>query len=258
MTRSLLLLTLFSSAAMAKPVSTPIAYDIGKARYEGVLIHDDAATSPQPGLVLIPNWLGINDANLKQAELIAKRGYSVFVADLYGKESRPKSQEEAAKAAGALKGARKVMRDRTAKALEVFKAHAQEGNVDLNKLGAIGFCFGGTAALELARSGAKINGVVSFHGGLETSMPADASTLTAKVLVLHGADDPSVPPPEVAAFEAEMRAAKADWQLVKYGNSVHAFTDVDANRPPQAQYNALSAKRAYEAMDRFFAEVFGR
>jgi|CXWL01.1.fsa_nt_gi dienelactone hydrolase len=257
MNHSLLLLAILSSPALAALVQKPVAYDIGKTKFEGVLIHDDASKTPKPGLVLVPNWLGINAANLKQAELIASRGYSVFVADLYGKEARPKSQEEAGKAAGAVKGDRKLMRERMAKALEVLKASAKAANVDVNKLGAIGFCFGGTAALELARAGGKVAGVVSFHGGLDTTMPADAKTLSAKVLVLHGADDPNVPPKDVDAFQAEMRAAKADWQLVAYGNSVHSFTDVDAKMPGKAEYNATTAKRAYEAMDRFFAEIFG-
>lgn len=257
MKRSLLLLTLLTAPAFAAIVQKPVAYDIGKTKFEGVLVHDDASKSPKPGLVLVPNWLGINDANLKQAALIAARGYSVFVADLYGKEARPKSQEEAGKAAGAVKGDRKLMRERMNKALEVLKANAKTANVDVNKLGAIGFCFGGTAILELARSGAKVAGVVSFHGGLDTTLPADAKSLRAKVLVLHGADDPNVPAKDVDAFEAEMRAAKADWQLIAYGNSVHSFTDVDAKMPGKSEYNPLTTQRAYDAMDRFFAEIFG-
>jgi dienelactone hydrolase len=150
------------------------------------------------------------------------------------------------------------MRARVNKALEVLRAEGKAAGLDAKKLGAIGFCFGGTGVLELARSGADVAGVVSFHGGLDASpVPVDSKGITAKVLALHGADDPYVPAADVKAFEEEMRKAKADWQLVSYGNAVHSFTDVDANLAGQAQYNPKVAKRAYKAMSDFFAEAFG-
>ena len=253
MKSALLLLTL-SLPAMAAMTTKKIPYELDKTKFEGVLVYDDAKTA-RPGLVLVPNWLGITDANVKQAELIAARGYVVFVADMYGTTGRPKDQDEAGKASGAVKGNRPMMRSRVKKALDVLLA--QKGlPLDQKKLGAIGFCFGGTGALELARSGAKIAGVVSFHGGLGSPTPDDAKNITGKVLALHGADDPFVPAEEVTGFEAEMRATKIDWQLVKFGNTVHSFTDVDANMPGKAQYNAVSATRAYALMDTFFAEAF--
>ncbi len=257
MKHSLLLLALWSVSSFAAVVQKPVAYDIGKTKFEGVLVYDEAGKPNRPGLVLVPNWFGINAANLKQAELIASQGYSVLVADMYGQDARPTSQEEAGKAAGAVKGDRKLMRERVNKAFDVLKANAKAMNVDTKKLGAIGFCFGGTSVLELARSGTPVAGVVSFHGNLDTPLPADAKTLKAKVLALHGADDPNVPAKDVDAFQTEMRAAKADWQLVAYGNSVHSFTDVDAKMPGKAEYNASTARRAYQAMNDFFAEIFG-
>lgn len=253
MKSALLLLTL-SLPAMAAMTTKKVPYELDKTKFEGVLVYDDAKTA-RPGLVLVPNWLGITDANVKQAELVAARGYVVFVADMYGTTGRPKNQDEAGKFSGAVKGNRPMMRSRVKKALDVLLA--QKGlPLDQKKLGAIGFCFGGTGALELARTGAKIAGVVSFHGGLGSPTPDDAKNITGKVLALHGADDPYVPAEEVTGFEAEMRAAKIDWQLVKFGNTVHSFTDVDANTPGQAQYNAVSATRAYALMDTFFAEAF--
>ncbi|MFO0599910.1 MAG: dienelactone hydrolase family protein [Myxococcaceae bacterium] len=245
---------LASTTAFAGITQKKVAYELDKVKFEGVLVYEEGG-KPKPGLVLVPNWLGINEANLKQAELVAARGYTVFVADMYGITGRPKSMEEAGKAAGAVKGDRKLMRARVKKALEVFLA--QKGlPLDDKKIGAIGFCFGGTSALELARSGAKILGVVSFHGGLGSPTPDDAKNITARVLALHGADDPNVPPDEVASFESEMRNAKIDWQLVAYGNAVHSFTDPDANMPGRAQYNEKVATRAYAAMDFFFTETF--
>ncbi|WP_224372255.1 dienelactone hydrolase family protein [Hyalangium versicolor] len=251
------LVGLLSVAAAAKPVQKPVKYEVGGTKFEGVLIYEDSVKTPRPGLVLVPNWLGINAANLKQAVEVAGKDYIVFVADMYGEAVRPKGPEDAGKAAGAVKGDRKLMRTRVNKALELLRSEGKAVGLDAKKVGAIGFCFGGTSVLELARSGAEVAGVVSFHGGLDAPTPAEGKGITAKVLALHGADDPYESPAEVAGFQEEMRKAKADWQLVVYGNAVHSFTDVDANQPGQAQYNPKVAKRAYKAMSDFFAEAFG-
>jgi dienelactone hydrolase len=251
------LVGLMALTAVAKPVQKPVKYELSGTKFEGVLIYDDAVKTPRPGLVLVPNWMGINTANLKQAAEIAGKDYVIFVADMYGESVRPKSPDEAGKAAGAVKGDRRLMRARVNKALELLRTEGKAAGLDAKKVGAIGFCFGGTSALELARSGADVAGVVSFHGGLDAPLAAEGKGIAAKVLALHGADDPYVPAKEVAGFEEEMRKAKADWQLVAYGNAVHSFTDVDANTPGQAQYNPKVAKRAYKAMNDFFAEAFG-
>ena len=254
--RSVLLgLLLIASPAMAKVTTKKVPYTVDETKLEGVLVYDDQG-APRPGLVLVPNWLGITEANLAQARLVAERGYVVFVADMFGVDGRPKNQDEAGKASSALKADRGLMRRRAAKALETLLA--QKGlPLKADRVGAIGFCFGGTTALELARSGAKLAGVVSFHGGLGTPTPQDAKAITGKVLALHGADDPFVPADEVKAFQDEMRAANVDWQLLSYGNAVHSFTDPDAKLPGKAHYNAAVAARAYKAMDQLFAEVFG-
>lgn len=252
-----LLVGLLALTAAAKPVQKPVKYELSGTKLEGVLVYDDSVKTPRPGLVLVPNWLGINAPNLKQAAEIAGKNYIIFVADMYGETLRPKNTDEAGKASGAVKGDRHLMRARVNKALELLRSEGKAVGLDAKKLGAIGFCFGGTSVLELARSGADVAGVVSFHGGLDAPLAAEGKGLTAKVLALHGADDPYVPAAEVTGFQEEMRKAKADWQLVSYGNAVHSFTDVDANVPGQAQYNPKVAKRAYQAMNDFFAEAFG-
>ncbi len=253
---SSLILTLASTVAAAEMINTKVSYTIGKTAFEGVLVYDNSVKTPRPGLVLVPNWMGINPANLKQAELVANNKYVVFVADLFGKTIRPKNAEEAGKAAGAVKGDRKLMRERMNKAMEQLTQSVKTTNVDVKKVGALGFCFGGTGALELARSGAGVAGVVSFHGGLGSPTPDDAKNVKAKVLALHGADDPFVPADEVKAFEDEMRKAGVDWQLVAFGNAVHSFTDPDAHAVGQANYNPLVAARAYAMMNTFFDEAF--
>ena len=247
---------LFTFPALAAMVSKPVAYKAGAAALEGVLIYDDAQKSPRPGLVLVPNWMGINEANLKQAREVAGQKYVVFVADMYGKAVRPKTMDEAGKASGAVKADRKLMRERINKALETLVAQAKTAPVDAGKLAAIGFCFGGTSALELARSGAKVAGVVSFHGGLSSPTPDDAKAIKARVLALHGADDPFTPPEEVKAFEEEMRKAKVDFELDVYGGAVHGFTDPDAKMPGQAMYDPKVSRRAFQRMETFLAEAF--
>lgn len=245
-----IVLALSPLTAVAKMIQKQIPYQVAGDKFEGVLIYDDTATS-KPGVFMVPNWFGINEANLKQARLVAARGYVVFVADTYGIGKRPTNAGEAGKASGALKDDRAALRARMRAGYNAFLA---DKVARTDKVGAIGFCFGGTAALELARSGAKLGAIVTFHAGLSSPTPADAKNITGPVLVLHGADDPYVPPAEVAAFEKEMRDAKRDWQLVLFGNAVHSFTDVDAKDPTATMYNPVVAARAYQMMDLFFNE----
>jgi dienelactone hydrolase len=173
---------------------------------------------------------------------------------MYGKGVRPKDTKEAGAEAGKYKGNRPLMRTRIAAALDWLKKNP---NVDTKRIAAIGYCFGGTTVLELARSGADIAGVVSFHGGLDSPTPADAKNIKCKVLVLHGADDPYVPAAEVAGFEDEMRKAGVDWTLISYGGAVHSFTNPDAgtDNSKGAAYNERADRRSWEAMKTFFAEI---
>ncbi|MCL4691905.1 MAG: dienelactone hydrolase family protein, partial [Candidatus Hydrogenedentes bacterium] len=176
-----------------------------------------------------------------------------FALDMYGKGVYAKDRDEAAKRSGALKDDRPKLRQRAIAGLDVLRDHER---VDADRLAAIGYCFGGTTVLEIARSGEPIQGVVSFHGGLGTPTPEDAENIKAKVLALHGADDPFVPAEEVAAFMDEMRNANVDWQMIHYGGAVHSFTDPDANMPGMAEYHEPSAHRSWEAMRQFFTEIF--
>jgi dienelactone hydrolase len=254
--RPLLLTALvLSLPALAKPARAMVPFELDGKKFESVLVYDDAVKAPRPGLVLVPNWLGINEANLKQAELVAGKEYVVLVADVYGLDGRPKTMEEAGKAAGGLTGDRALLRTRVAKSLALLLAE-KHASLDAKKVGAIGFCFGGTTALELARMGAKVPAIVTFHAGLSSPRPDDAKNITGRVLVLHGADDPNVPPDEVKAFEDEMRGAKVDWQLHAFGGAVHSFTDVDAHLAGNADYNPKVAKQAYAMMREFLAETW--
>lgn len=234
--------------------SETVEYKDGSTTFEGYLAYP-AGAAKRPGVVVFPDWMGVGDNPRRRADRLAALGYVALVADLYGKGVRPKNPAEAMKLVGQYKADRPTMRTRARAALDELVA---TGKVDPAKTASIGYCFGGTAALELARSGAPLSGTVSFHGGLDTPTPADARNVKGRILVLHGADDPHVLPAEVAAFEDEMRQAHLDWQLVAYGNAVHAFTIEDAgnDNAKGAAYNKEADRRSWIAMRDFFAELW--
>jgi dienelactone hydrolase len=187
--------------------------------------------------------------------MLAQLGYVAFCADIYGKGVRPQNTAEAGAQAGKYKNDRQLLRARVNVGLDALR---QQPLVDPKRLAAIGYCFGGTTVLELARSGADVAGVVSFHGGLDAPDPADGKNIKCKVLVCHGADDPFSSPQDIAAFENEMRKGGVDWQLIKYGGAVHSFTQPMAGNDNSkgAAYNEKADKRSWEAMKQFFAEIF--
>jgi dienelactone hydrolase len=236
-------------------VFKPIEYKDGETVLQGLSVYDDSITGKRPAVLVVHQWMGLGDYEKKRAEMLAKLGYNVFAADIYGKGVRPKNFQEAGSMATKYKSDRPLLRSRVQAALAVL---AGNGMTDPKRIAAIGYCFGGTTVLELARSGADVSAVVSFHGGLNTPTPTDAKNIKAKVLALHGADDPNVPPAEVAAFEEEMRQAHVDWQLVAYGGAVHSFTDWNAgsDNSKGAAYNQHADLRSWEAMKQLFAEVF--
>ncbi|MBI3831122.1 MAG: dienelactone hydrolase family protein [Planctomycetes bacterium] len=246
---------LFLSEARAEMKTETIEYKASGALCEGVLVYDAAAKGKRPAVLVIHDWMGVSGETKRRAEMLAGLGYVAFCADVYGKDTRPKDRQEAGAAAGKIKKDRELMLARLNAALETL---LKNENVDPKRVAAIGYCFGGTCALELARSGAELAGVVSFHGGLGTTVPAKEGQLKAKVLALNGADDPSSSPEVVAAFEKEMREAKADWQSVAYGGAVHAFTNPAAGNDNSkgAAYNEKADKRSWEAMKAFFEELF--
>jgi len=249
---------LFSATvSFAATKQETIEYKQGDTALEGLFVYDDAGTDKKPAVIVVHDWMGFGFGGFQQkrCEELAALGYVAFACDIYGKDARPKDKTEAPQYAGKFKNDRALLRARVNAAFEAAKKHPR---VDASKIAAIGYCFGGTTVLELARSGTPIVGVVSFHGGLNTPTPDDAKNIKAKVLALHGADDPFVPPAEVDAFEKEMRDAKADWQLVSYGGSVHAFTNPAAGNDNSkgAAYNEATNKRSWQAMKNFFDEVF--
>jgi dienelactone hydrolase len=200
----------------------------------------------------------VTEDAVMRAKAIADDDYVVLVADVYGKGVRPANTEEAGKLSGSVSGDRPALRRRAAAALDVLRRSDGEAPLDEGRLAAIGVCFGGAVALDLARAGGDISGAVSFHGSLGTSLPAQAGVMKAPVLVLNGADDTFVSAESIAAFKAEMAAADADWQFVDFGGAVHCFAEPSADGAviPGCKYHERSADRAYAMMSDFLTERF--
>jgi dienelactone hydrolase len=232
-----------------------VAYQDGQVVLEGYKAYDDSVQGKRPGVIVVHEWWGLNAYAKTRAEQLAKLGYLAFAVDMYGKGVSTTNPKEAGSLSGALVSNRSLMRRRAYAGLDVLK---RDPLVDVNRIAAIGYCFGGTTVLEMARGGADLAGVVSFHGVLDTPTPADAKNIKGKVLVLTGADDPYVPPAQVNAFQDEMRKGGVDWSMVTYGGAVHSFTNPGSGNDPSkgAAYNEKADKRSWQAMKDFFGEIF--
>lgn len=249
------LLGMLAASALAAVKSEPVEYKLGDVVMEGYLAYDDAIKGPRPGVLVVHQWMGLSENEKMRANMLAELGYVAFAVDVYGKGIRPKNTEEAGTAAGKIRQNPADFRDRLKAGLQAL---LKSPNVDSRKIAAIGYCFGGGGVLELARAGADIDGVVSFHGTLATAMPATSGSVKAKVLVLHGAEDPYVPMKDVLAFIDEMKTANVDYQMVMYSGAVHAFTQTGAGNDPSkgAAYQEAADKRSWQHMKDFFAEIF--
>lgn len=226
-----------------------VPYKSNQTQMEGYQVGD-----AQKGSVLVVHdWMGLTDKTKTKADAIAKLGYQVFALDVFGKNVRPKNSDEARTNAAQYYKDRGLFRERLNAGLNVLKSFAGK-----KPIAAVGYCFGGTGVLELARSGAELRAVISFHGGLDSPAPADGKNIKARVLALHGADDPVVSAANLSAFEEEMRFHKIDWQLIKYGGAVHSFTDPKAGNDPSkgSAYNPLADARSWQAMQNFLTESF--
>ncbi len=249
----LLLSFAISFASFAEPSAVP--YQAGKTQLEGYL-NAPSSTTKKPAVLIVHDWMGLGEFSKQKADELSKMGYVAFAVDIYGKNVRPKDQSEAAQFATKFKDDRKLLRERIRAAYDKV---ASLPNVDPTKIIVMGYCFGGTTALELARSGASLAGTVSFHGGLGTPIPQDAKNIKSPVLALHGADDPYVPASEVSAFQTEMKDAGVKLSFVSYPKSVHAFTNPAAGNDNSkgAAYNADADKKSWVEFTKFLKKATG-
>jgi dienelactone hydrolase len=246
-----LALVLYSNGSLAQLKS--VKYKDGVQVLNGFAIQPKSKSLQKPGILILPAWLGIDKLSKDTAENLSKLGYYAFVADIYGEGNYPKNFSEAGQKAGYYKTNYVEYQKRISLALEqLIQSGANPGNIVV-----IGFCFGGTGALEVARAHMNVKGVVSFHGGLGRDAKRAIEPITAKVLVCHGADDPYESKEEITAFQQEMRDAKADWQMIYYANAVHSFTNPESgtDNSKGAAYNEVAAKRSWEHLKLFLIEV---
>jgi dienelactone hydrolase len=236
-------------------VTQDISYRDGATSLRGFLAHDETARDRRPGVLVVHEGLGLNEHAMERARMLAGLGYVVLAADMFGDRRQAADLDEARALIAPLRDGPPKLRARARAAVATL---ARLPQVDAARLGAIGFCFGGSVVLELARDGADLKAVVSFHGVLTTKAPAVAGKVKASVLICTGADDPLAPADQVTAFEEEMRSARvADWQVISYGGTLHGFTNpaADGSLLPSALYNERADRRSWAAMRSLFDEA---
>ncbi len=236
-----------------------IHYADGDTALQGYLAAPSAVRDgdKMPAVIIVHEWWGLGEHVKNVADKLAEQGYVAFALDMYGGGKFATESAEAKEWSGEIKGDPALAKRRFLAARDHLLGPISDDlpySIDPDRLASIGFCFGGTVSLEMARAGVDLAGVVSFHGGLKSAIPAEDRDIKAKILVCHGADDPHVPAEEVAAFQQEMRDAEADWQFIAYGNAVHSFTNPAADSE-SARYEERAAKRSFQAMLDFFEEV---
>lgn len=234
--------------------SSNYVYHHGEQELYGYLAYDDQTIKPRPAVLVIHDWTGRNDFACQKAELLAEMGYVGFAVDMYRFGRQGKSVDEKQALMTPLMNDRRLLRDRIQAGLD---AVVTMDEVDNKRIAVIGFCFGGLCALDLARSGADITGVISFHGLLNKPEGISQQSIKAKILALHGYDDPMVLPEQMAAFCQEMTEANVDWQVHMYGHTKHAFTNPQAHDESLGTvYNAKAERRSWQAMADFLQEIF--
>jgi dienelactone hydrolase len=236
-------------------VEREIEYEDNGKPFQGVIAYDDSNQGPVPGVLISHAWGGQGDFDANKARLLAELGYVGMALDVYGKGIRGSSPEENAGLMQPLLEDRPELQSRMLAALKTIQSIPE---VDENRIAAMGYCFGGLCVLDLARAGGDLRGVISLHGFFTPPGNLDSKNIKAKVLALHGYDDPMVPPDAIDQLAAEMTSAGVDWQIHAYGNTRHAFTNPKANDPERGTvYDADADRRSWQTCVNFFAEVLG-
>jgi len=239
----------------------PVTYQDGETVMKGFVVYDDATTAKRPGIIVVHEWWGITKHVHDEARNFARQGYTAFIADMYGEGRTGDTPKEAGALSGSVRKNPAALQSRFNAAKEALAKHA---TVEASRIGAAGYCFGGSVVLDMARAGADLTGIVAFHAGLGTSVgPAAAGKVKAKVLVLNGEADPFVKPDAIEAFRKEMEAAKVDYRFVNYPGALHAYTNPEATEKGKqfnmpVAYHAEADKASKAEAAKFFAEVLKR
>ena len=233
-----------------------LEYTSGKTKFIGYLASDDARSGPRPGIVVFPEAFGLGDHAKKRADRLAQLGYVALAADINGEGAVYNDMAQLGPLIQSFYDDRSEWRLRARAALDALRA---QPGVDGARLAAIGYCFGGATALELARSGAALAAIATFHAGLMPELAEDAGRIRAKVLINHGADDPLVKKEIIDGVMTELKRDKVDWQVIFYGNAVHSFTnpEADAHQVPALKYDKKADERSWSVMRHLFEEAFG-
>lgn len=248
------------SPALAAVQTKVVEYRQGDVTMKGYLAWDDAVKGPRPGVLVVHEWWGLNDYARTRARMLAELGYTALAVDMYGDGKVAGHPDDAGKFATEVRKDLALMTARFTAGMEFLK---KQPSVDPTRIGATGYCFGGAVVLNMARQGADLKGVASFHGSLVTTKTAEPGKVKARVLVMNGAADSFIPPDQIAAFAAEMARAGADFTFINYAGAKHSFTNPGADAfavkfGMDIAYDAAADRRSWDEMKRFFVELFGR
>jgi dienelactone hydrolase len=241
----MMFLVLRTGTATAEVKLDRVEYKAGDTELKGWIAYDDDSKGRRPGVVVVHEWWGLNDYTKTRARMLAEAGYVAFAADMYGDGKVTEHPKEAGEWAGAVRANKEIASQRFNAAVAQLKANS---HVDPRHMAAIGYCFGGSVVLSMAMSGADLDGVVSFHGGLPTD-PASGK-ITASILVCHGAADAMATPEQIQTFQKNLADAGADWEFISYANAKHGFSN-----PGAEAYNEKADKRSWKTALDFLAEV---
>lgn len=252
---SMITLGLLAAPGLAAVKTKVVEYEFGGTKFKGMLAWDDAKSGKRPGVLVLHEWWGLDDYAKKRAEELASMGYVAFAADMYGEGKTVNHPMDAGKMATAVRANKEAWRGRAEAALKIL---ASDEHVDDSKLAAIGYCFGGSTALQLAYGGAKLKGVATFHAALPTPTAEEAKAIQPRIQIHHGADDKFIKPESIEAFTKALDAAKVNYKLFSYPGAVHSFTvpGADDHKIEGMAYQAEADKKSWAAMKAMFDEVF--
>lgn len=255
---NLILIFTLCSIAFGELIEKEVNYEANDLIMSGLMVYDDSFDGQRPGVLVVHEWWGQNDYAKKRARMLAKLGYTAFAVDMYGEGKTAENPKDAGKLAGEVYSNLENAKLRFQAAIEVLK---KERTANPDKIGAVGYCFGGGILINMARLGVEIDGVVSFHGNLATENPVQEGVVKTKILVCHGSADPLVPEAQVEAFKDEMVSAKVDYEFIAYEGATHAFTNPKADETAKefqlpVGYNEKADIESWEAMQKFFQKVF--